>query len=239
MKTEFIKSTSRGHIHHLWFDSFHTFSFADYYDPERIYFGTLQVLNDETVIGGQGFGTHSHENMEIITFPLYGSLAHYDSMGNKDVLSAEDVQVISAGTGIFHSEINASKEDLLKFLQIWILPDKEDVQPRYEQKRFDFFGKENHNRLIQIVSPDPEDEGLWIHQKAWLYTGVFDKDIGFEYEVKRIRHGVFFMVIEGSFSVQGRNLQRRDGMGVWHTEKIMVETLDENSRILIIDIPMV
>jgi len=236
MKTVLYKAETRGHKYHGWLDTHHTFSFAGYYDPERIQFGALRVLNDDIVIAGEGFGTHPHNNMEIISIPLYGDLEHKDSMGNGSVIRSGEVQVMSAGTGITHSEFNANRSEALNFFQIWVIPNKKNVTPRYGQQKFDFFNTKNE--LMQIVSPNPEDEGLWIYQDAWFNTGIFDKDYSFEYQLKRNGNGLYVMVIEGRFDVEGQTLSRRDGMGLWDTDAVKIKALSEDARILLIDVPM-
>ena len=176
------KADTRGNANHGWLQSRHTFSFANYYNPERMNFGALRVLNDDSVAAGMGFGTHPHDNMEIISIPLEGDLEHKDSMGNISVIKHGDIQVMSAGTGIFHSEYNKNKDRLVKFLQIWVFPDKKNVTPRYDQITLDL--ADRHNKLQQILSPDAEDTGVWIHQKAWFHLGKFEKGISTEYKIK-------------------------------------------------------
>ncbi|MDR0834805.1 MAG: pirin family protein [Candidatus Symbiothrix sp.] len=236
MKTVLYKANTRGHKNHGWLDTHHTFSFANYYDEERVHFGALRVLNDDIVIGGEGFGTHPHDNMEIISIPLYGDLEHKDSMGNGSVIRSGEVQVMSAGTGITHSEFNGNSDKDVNFFQIWVFPNKENVTPRYDQQKFDFF--EQQNQLIQIVSPNPGDAGLWIHQDAWFNTGIFDKGYSFDYTIKEKGHGLWVMVIEGDFDVEGQKLSRRDGMGIWDTDSVKITAQSENARILLIEVPM-
>jgi redox-sensitive bicupin YhaK (pirin superfamily) len=236
MKTVLYKAGTRGHKNHGWLDTHHTFSFADYYNPERVHFGALRVLNDDIVIAGEGFGTHPHDNMEIVSIPLYGDLEHEDSMGNGSVIRSGEVQVMSAGTGITHSEFNASTSHDLNFFQIWVFPNKQNVTPRYGQQKFDFFNTKNE--LVQIVSPNPDDDGLWIYQDSWFNTGIFDKDYTFDYKLKRNGNGLFVMVIEGEFEVAGQLLSRRDGMGLWETDSVKIKSLSDNARILLIDTPM-
>jgi redox-sensitive bicupin YhaK (pirin superfamily) len=236
MKTVLHRATTRGHKNHGWLDTHHTFSFAGYHDPERVHFGALRVLNDDIVIGGEGFGTHPHDNMEIISIPLYGALQHKDSMGNGSVIQSGEVQVMSAGTGITHSEFNGNPDKDVNFFQIWVFPNKENVTPRYGQQKFDF---ENvTNQLTQIVSPNPEDAGLWIHQDAWFNIGTFDKDYAFEYTLKDKNNGLYAMVIDGEFDVAGQNLSLRDGLGIWDTNTVTIKSLSENARILLIEVPM-
>ncbi|MDR1877558.1 MAG: pirin family protein [Flavobacteriaceae bacterium] len=239
MKTTMYTANSRGHANHGWLDTYHTFSFAGYFNPERINFGALRVINDDIVLGGEGFGTHPHDNMEIISIPLYGGLEHKDSMGHTEVIKSGDVQVMSAGSGIMHSEYNANPDKPVNFFQIWIFSNKKNVEPRYAQKTFDFI--HNKNELTQIVTPDTEANGksLWIHQNAWLNTGTFDKGQAIDYKIKKTGNGVYIMVIEGEFMAGGQKLNRRDGIGIWDTDSIKIESLSDNSRILLIEVPMV
>lgn len=238
MKTTLIKASSRGHANHGWLNTFHTFSFADYYNPKRINFGALRVINDDTVTGGEGFGTHPHNNMEIISIPLNGSLEHKDSTGGHGIIKPGDIQVMSAGTGVLHSEMNGHKEDPVSFFQIWVHTAKHDVEPRYQQATFNFFSDANKNKLIEIVSPGPTNKGLWIYQDAWFNTGIFDKGESIKYELKKKEHGVFAMVIDGEFTVAGQKLDRRDGLGVWDTDAIEITSDSTDARILLIEIPM-
>jgi redox-sensitive bicupin YhaK (pirin superfamily) len=241
MKFELFKNDSRGHKNHGWLDTFHTFSFASYFNPKRINFGALRVLNDDTVIGGEGFGTHPHDNMEIVSIPLSGDLEHKDSMGNGSVIKHGEVQVMSAGTGITHSEYNANDDRPVKFFQIWVFPNKENVTPRYDQKKFDFTA--NRNKLVQLVSPYSDDEkgGLWIHQDAWFNMGEFDEGKSVEYTLNKKGNGLFAMVVEGEFNVNGHLLSRRDAVGLWELgdeEKIKITADSDNAKILLIEVPM-
>jgi len=194
----------------------------------------LRVLNDDIVAGGMGFGTHPHDNMEIITIPLEGDLAHKDSMGNTAVIRKGDIQVMSAGTGIYHSEYNKNKGEQVKFLQIWIYPNQLNVQPRYDQQPID----QGQNELRQILSPNPDDAGVWLHQDAWMHWGNFDEGRSTEYSVKKSGNGVYAFVLEGSFEIEGHNLQRRDALGVWNTDKLTLKASRDGSRILLIEVPM-
>lgn len=238
MKTTLIRASSRGHAYHGWLDTHHTFSFANYYDPNRIHFGALRVVNDDIVTGGEGFGTHPHDNMEIVSIPLYGDLEHKDSMGHTEVIKAGEVQVMSAGSGITHSEYNANEDKPVNFFQIWVFPDKKNVEPRYDQREFDFI--HNKNKFVQIVGPkdDPENTALWIHQNAWFSIGTFDKGTQSDYQIKKKGNGVYAMVVEGEFTVEGQKLHHRDGLGIWDTDNISITADSENARILLIDVPM-
>jgi redox-sensitive bicupin YhaK (pirin superfamily) len=235
-KTILHKAETRGHANHGWLESFHTFSFANYYNPERMHFGVLRVLNDDRVNSGMGFGTHPHENMEIISIPLEGDLEHKDSMGNVATIKHGDIQVLSAGTGIQHSEYNRNQNQLVKFLQIWIFPNKKNVTPRYDQITLDI--KQRHNKLQQIISPNPEDEGVWIHQDAWFHMGTFEANIQTEYQFKKAGNGVYAFVLKGDFMIEGQKLGNRDGFGIWETNIITIESLSEDSEILLMEVPM-
>ena len=230
------KASTRGHAHHGWLDSWHSFSFANYYNPERMHFGVLRVLNDDTIEGGTGFGMHPHDNMEIISIPLDGALEHKDSMGNKAVITAGEIQVMSAGTGIFHSEYNKSQGNASKFLQIWIFPNKRNVEPRYDQIALDV--TKRTNRLQQILSPSPEDEGVWIHQDAWFHLGKFSKGSGQDYHVKRNGNGVYAFVIKGGFMIDDLALDERDGLGIKDISSFQMTATKDDSEILLMDVPM-
>ncbi len=235
MKTILHKSETRGHANHGWLDSHHTFSFANYYNPERVHFGTLRVLNDDRVMAGEGFGTHPHDNMEIISIPLYGDLEHKDSMGNHGVISTGEIQVMSAGTGIFHSEFNKNKDKEVQFLQIWVFPNKKNVTPRYDQ--ISLTNIEKPNELVQILSPNPTDQGVWIHQNAWFHLGDLSEGWEGKYDLKDKNNGVYFFVIEGSVTVAGQKLNRRDGFGVSEVESIAIKT-NSLTKLLVMEIPM-
>lgn len=229
-------ANSRGHANHGWLNSYHTFSFANYYDPARVHFGVLRVLNDDTVAAGMGFGRHPHDNMEIISIPLEGDLEHQDSMGNTAVIRRGDIQVMSAGTGITHSEYNKNKDQQVKFLQIWVFPDKQNVTPRYGQITLNDADREN--KLQQIISPDSNDAGLWIHQQAWFHLGHFERGKEFTYTVRRPGNGVYLFVIGGSFSADGKTLGLRDGLGITDTATLQLSSLEADSELLIMEVPM-
>ncbi len=230
------KADSRGHANHGWLDSHHTFSFANYYNPERMHFGVLRVLNDDVVSAGMGFGTHPHDNMEIISIPLEGDLEHRDSMGNVATIRHGDIQVMSAGTGIQHSEYNKNADKTVKFLQIWVFPNKRNVEPRYDQITLNL--EDRHNRLQQILSPNKEDEGVWIHQDAWFHLGRFDKNAQQNYSLKKNDNGVYAFVLNGSFSINGIEVQQRDGLGIWNTSELQLEALSQDAEILLMEVPM-
>ncbi len=230
------KANSRGHANHGWPDSHHAFSFANYYNPERMHFGVLRVLNDDRVDPGMGFGTHPHDNMEIISIPLEGDLEHKDNMGNVAVIKHGDIQVMSAGTGIIHSEYNRNKDKLTKFLQIWVFPNKKNVTPRYDQLTLNLNNR--HNKLQQILSPDPKDEGVWIHQDAWFHLGNFDKGVKTNYAFKKEGNGVYAFVIKGDFKLNDQLLNERDGLGVWNTNTLSLEAMSNQAEILLMEVPM-
>ncbi len=229
-------SDTRGHSNFGWLDSYHSFSFGHYYDRERIHFGALRVLNDDQVAAGMGFGKHPHDNMEIISIPLEGQLEHKDSMGNTAVIKSGDVQVMSAGTGITHSEYNKSSIDPVKFLQIWILPEKENVTPRYDQITLN--KADRINTLQQILSPNRNDEGVWIHQQAWFYLGTFDQNNKVEYAFKKQGNGVYAFVIRGSFEVHGTILNNRDAVGIQGADHLTIQSLSPEAEILLMEVPM-
>ena len=230
------KAATRGDANHGWLHSRHTFSFADYYDPERIHFGALRVLNDDYVAAGMGFGTHPHNNMEIISIPLEGDLEHKDSMGTVAVIKNGDVQVMSAGSGITHGEYNKNKDKPVKFLQIWVIPNRKNVQPRYDQVTLK--KDDRHNKLQQIISPNPNDAGVWIYQDAWFHLGEFDKDFAIDYPVKKAGNGVYAFILKGDVTIDGNVLNERDGLGIWNTDKISIEANSQDAEVLLMEVPM-
>lgn len=231
------KAATRGHANHGWLDSNHTFSFANYHNPERMHFGVLRVLNDDMVAEGRGFGKHPHDNMEIISIPLEGDLQHEDSMGNKAIIRKGDIQVMSAGTGIIHSEYNKNTDQAVKFLQIWVYPNQRNVSPRYDQITLDI--TQRQNKFQQILSPNPEDEGVWIHQDAWFSMGHFDKDVQTKYQIKKAGNGVYVLVINGSVTVEGQELESRDGFGIWDVAEINLKVTSADTEILLMDLSMI
>lgn len=230
------KADTRGNADHGWLKSKHTFSFANYYNPDRMHFGVLRVLNDDSVEGGMGFGTHPHDNMEIISIPLEGDLQHKDSMNNVAVIKSGDIQVMSAGTGIYHSEYNKNQDKLVKFLQIWVFPNKKNVTPRYDQITLNL--ADRHNNLQQILSPNQDDEGVWIHQDAWFSLGKFDKDFSVQYQTKRKENGVYIFVLKGDLTINNTTVNTRDGIGITNTENIDIKALTQDAEILVMDVPM-
>lgn len=237
MKTKLFEANSRGNADHGWLKANFSFSFGNYYNPERVQFGMLRVLNDDTIAGGTGFGTHPHANMEIITIPLEGGLKHRDSMGNEGVIRFGEVQVMSAGTGIKHSEMNASQNETAKTLQLWVFPDEEDVIPRYDQKSFDI---ENQiNTFVNIVSPKDKNDGnaLWVYQQTFFNLGIFEKDTSITYKVNIPENGVYLFLIEGEIEVDNQILRTRDAMGIIDFEQFEIK-INSKSKILLIEVPM-
>lgn len=235
MQSVYHPANTRGHANHGWLDSHHTFSFANYHNPERMHFGVLRVLNDDIVAGGRGFGTHPHDNMEIISIPITGALEHQDSMGNQHVIQAGDIQAMSAGTGVYHSEYNRNEGVETNFLQIWVFPNARNVEPRYDQ--ITLAEGEGDNALQQVLSPNPDDAGVWIHQDAWFHRGKLEKDWKESYTVKKPGNGVYFFVIEGSVNVNGQSLNKRDGYGLWDVERADIHTTSDTD-LLVMEVPM-
>ena len=235
MKTTLHRAETRGHANHGWLNSHHTFSFGGYYDPGRVHFGLLRVLNDDIVTGGGGFGQHPHDNMEIISIPLKGALEHGDNTGGKGTIRSGEVQIMSAGSGIAHSERNASKEEDVNFLQIWVFPKERNIKPRYDQKLF--ATEERKNKFQAVISPEKNDGTLWINQDAWFSLGNLTKGFNGDYAVKKSSNGIYVFVIEGEVTVNGQKLNKRDGFGVWDTDKISI-TADTDAEVLLIDVPM-
>ena len=229
------KANTRGHANHGWLNAYHSFSFASWYNPERVQFGTLRVLNDDTVAAGMGFGTHPHDNMEIITIPLEGDLAHKDSMGNAATIKTGDVQVMSAGTGIQHSEFNPNENAQTKLFQIWLFPKTKNVAPRYQQITLDV--TEQKNNFAQILSPIAADAGVWIHQDAWFHLADFDKNFTKTYELKRKGNGMYIFVISGTITVDGQELETRDGLGITDFETLDIKATSD-AKFLLMEIPM-
>ena len=235
MKTIIHKADSRGFFDYGWLKTYHTFSFSSYYDPERVNFGMLRVLNDDTIEGGQGFGTHPHNDMEIVTIPLEGALAHKDSTGGEGVIYPDEIQVMSAGTGIRHSEYNHLNDGTTKLLQIWVFPDKKGHSPRYDQRFFD--AGERKNKLQFIVTPDKKDDNLWLNQDTYFALADMEKDKSINYKIHTKGSGVYLFIIEGKIFVGDNTLSKRDGIGIWETDEIEV-TSKENSKLLFIEVPM-
>ncbi len=234
MKTVLHRANTRGHANHGWLDTHHSFSFANYRNPERMNFGVLRVLNDDRVAAQRGFGKHPHDNMEIISIPLEGALEHQDSMGNQHVIKKGDVQVMSAGTGIYHSEKNRSGDEEVKFLQIWVFPKQRNIEPRYDQIAYDV--NDRINKWQRVVSPE-SDGSVTINQDAYFSMTKLEKGKSLDYSIARAGNGVYAFILEGSVSIDGQDLGKRDGFGVWDTDKICV-TASEDAEILLMDVPM-
>jgi quercetin 2,3-dioxygenase len=235
MKTILHKSETRGHANHGWLDSHHTFSFAGYHDPSRVNFGALRVLNDDIVKGGAGFGRHPHDNMEIVSIPLTGALEHGDSTGGHGVIRAGEVQIMSAGSGITHSEKNASATETVNFLQVWVFPKVRNIEPRYGQKLFP--SEERMNKFQTVLSPEKEGRALWINQDAWFSLGKLNAGKVLEYTFNKKDNGVYAFVIEGDVTINGQELNKRDGLGIWETDKLTV-VADSEAEVLLMEVPM-
>jgi len=231
----FHPASSRGAADHGWLQAKHSFSFANYYDSERVQFGALRVLNDDIIAPGMGFGTHPHDNMEIITIPLDGTLEHKDSMDNIGVIETDEIQVMSAGSGVYHSEYNKNKDQSVSLLQIWVFPNKKNVTPRYDQKNIKDLKK--LNSFYPIVTPKQNGPGMWIHQDAWFHLGEFDKETRINYNINKKGNGVYAFLIEGSVQIDGESLEKRDALGLWDTESFEL-LANPNSRILLIEVPL-
>ena len=235
MKKTFHASRTRGEANHGWLHAKHSFSFAQFFNPERIQFGALRVLNDDIIAPKMGFAAHPHNNMEIITIPLEGALEHKDSMDNIGVVAADEIQVMSAGTGVTHSEYNKNKDQPLNLLQLWVLPNQQNVAPRYDQKNIKSLKKTN--ALYPVITPNPKSDGMWIHQDAWFHLGDFDQKTTVPYSLHKKENGVYAFMIEGGAFIEGESLEKRDALGLWETEGFSI-TVEENSRILLIEVPM-
>lgn len=235
MNTVIHKADTRGNANHGWLNSYHTFSFANYFNPERMNFGVLRVLNDDTVQAGMGFGTHPHDNMEIISIPLEGDLEHKDSMGNVAVIKEGDVQVMSAGSGVTHSEYNKNKDKEVKFLQIWLFPKEKNLTPRYDQITIRDIEKENE--FYQVLSPNKDDQGVWINQDAWFHIGRFTAGKSDKYKIKKEGNGVYVFILDGEVEINNEKLSKRDGMGIWDADSFDV-TATDNARVLLMEVPM-
>lgn len=235
MKTVLFKSEDRGHANHGWLDAHHTFSFASWHNPERVHFGLLRVLNDDKIAAGMGFGRHPHDNMEIVTIPLTGALKHSDSTGGEGVIRAGEVQIMSAGSGVYHSEVNASHSEEVTLFQVWVFPKERNIKPRYDQRDF---GKEvAQNKLRTVVSPDAADDALWINQDAFFSIGKFDTAQQFDYTLKRKGNGAFVMVVDGSAEVGGTSLNRRDAIGISEADSVSI-SVPAGAQLLVIEVPM-
>lgn len=234
MKKVIHKADSRGIANFGWLNSKHTFSFGQYFDPERINFGKLRVLNDDIVVGGAGFPTHPHSNMEIVSIPLSGALAHKDSTGTEQIIKTGEVQIMSAGSGLTHSEYNASKSEEVNFLQIWILPKEENINPRYDQK---VFNEEKRQNTVQTVVSPEKNDSLWINQDAWFSLSDIDEGKTINYQINNEENGIYAFVIEGNVKVADETLGDRDAVGIQNQSSIDITAL-KDTKILLIEIPM-
>ena len=235
MHTILHTADSRGHANHGWLNSFHTFSFAGYYNPQRMHFGALRVLNDDTVAPGMGFGQHPHDNMEIVSIPLAGQLKHRDTTGTEAIIRTGDIQIMSAGSGLEHSEMNGSGTEAVKFLQIWVFPKLRNISPRYDQKYFD--PAKRKNSLQVVISPEKNADSIWINQDAWFSLTAPEKGKTIDYTLHQEGNGVYLFMLDGKASVNGQSLQARDGLGISGTEAFTIEAL-EDADILLMEIPM-
>lgn len=235
MKTVLHKANTRGNANHGWLNSHHSFSFANYHNPERMNFGVLRVLNDDVVAAAKGFSKHPHDNMEIISIPLSGDLEHQDNMGNETVIRQGDIQVMSAGTGVAHSEYNKNSDRDVAFLQIWLFPNARNVKPRYDQQKLDVSAMKDN--LAQILSPNADDAGVWIHQNAYFHMGNLSNGTTIQYNVKSPGNGVYAFILEGDVTIEGQSLNKRDGFGLWDTAFINV-VADSDSKVLLMEVPM-
>ncbi len=234
MKTILHKAAERGHANHGWLNSYHSFSFAGFYDADKMHFGALRVLNDDTVRGGFGFSKHPHDNMEIVSIPLFGDLEHKDSTGRHEIIRQHDVQIMSAGSGIAHSEMNANKNQEVKFLQVWVFPKEQNIAPRYEQKTFN--PKDRKNIIKTVVAPD-DALAVWINQDAWFSLADLEKDAVHNYTIHKPGNGVYVFVLEGEITINDTLLQRRDALGVWDTDAFSITT-SADAQVLFVDVPM-
>ena len=235
MKATFYPAAERGHADFGWLDARHSFSFGQWYNPEKVHFGALRVLNDDLIKGGAGFPAHPHNNMEIVTIPLSGAIAHKDSTGGNGIINAGDVQIMSAGTGVRHSEYNASATETLNLLQLWVIPKQENIVPRYDQKSYSQAGRKNKWQVV--VSPDEKDGGLWINQDAIFALTDLDAGAALDYKKKFAENGVYFFVIDGSVKIGEQSLNKKDAIGLSEVDGITV-IADIDARLLAIEIPM-
>jgi len=235
MKSIFHKASERGHADHGWLNAHHSFSFASWQDPAKIHFGLLRVLNDDIVAPGMGFGMHPHDNMEIVTIPLSGTLEHKDSMGNIGVIKPNEIQAMSAGSGLMHSEYNHSKTEPINLLQIWVFPKVRNIEPRYDQRIFST--EEKEGKFKTIVAPIKADDIMWINQDAYFSLGKFKAGTTVDYAIQNKGNGAYIFMIEGNASIEGKILGKRDAIGIWETEKISMN-ITSDAEILVIDVPM-
>lgn len=235
MKTIFHPASERGHVNHGWLNAKHSFSFASYHDPSKVHFGLLRVLNDDIIAPGMGFGMHPHDNMEIVTIPLRGSLEHKDSMGNIGVIKPNEIQAMSAGSGLMHSEYNHSKTEEVNLLQLWVFPKVKDIAPRYDQRVFS--EEDKTGKFKTIVSPERSNETMWINQNAYFAIGKFKAGTSLDYTIKHKGNGAYVFIIEGNVKIAGKELSRRDAIGIWETDKFSIGAKDD-TEILVVEVPM-
>lgn len=228
-------ANERGHADHGWLNTYHSFSFANYYNPDRLSFGKLRVLNDDTVAPGKGFGMHPHKNMEIITIPLSGALEHKDSMDNTGIIKSGEIQIMSAGKGIYHSEFNHSKDEAVELLQIWVIPDRKDVEPRYDQISWD--KSKTINTIYTVISPGKSGEGSWIYQDAWFSLAVIQKNFSVKYTLNKTSNGLYLFVIDGDIETAGERLGKRDAIGLRGIDGTELKAKQE-STVLLMEVPM-
>ncbi len=235
MKTIFHSATSRGHADHGWLNAHHSFSFANWYDASRVHFGMLRVLNDDIVAGGEGFGMHPHNDMEIITIILKGALQHKDNMGNGSIIKPGDVQVMSAGTGVLHSEFNPLDAEATNLFQLWIIPKEKNIAPRYDQRTYN--DEERNNKIQTVASGFKGENELYIHQDAAISLANIQAGSSLEYTMKKSGNGVYIMSVNGNVDVEGTQLDSRDAIGIWETNNIKMSSMN-GSDIMIIEVPM-
>lgn len=235
IKTVIHRANDRGHANHGWLNSWHSFSFANFYDEEKTNFGLLRVLNDDVVAPGMGFGKHPHNNMEIISIPLKGALEHSDTEGNKQVIHAGDVQIMSAGSGLQHAEYNHSKTDPVNFLQIWVFPKEKNIKPRYEQKTYDV--NKRKNQFQTVVSPDNTDGGVWINQDSWFSLAKIEAGQEINYKLHKKGNGAYIFLLEGELEVSNQALYKRDAIGISNADSVPIKANHE-SEVLVIEVPM-
>lgn len=233
MKKVIDKASSRGYFNHGWLKTYHTFSFANYYNPNRVHFGALRVLNDDTVNPSMGFDTHPHKNMEVVSIPLKGLLRHGDSIQNMHTIAPGIIQVMSTGKGIYHSEHNGSDKEQLEFLQIWVFPREEETLPEYNN--YDIRPLVKMNELSLIISPNGETPAS-IKQDAWFSLGSFNTDLSVNYKLHKEGNGIYIFVIEGEINVADEHLSKRDGIGIWESEEVSIQATKE-TKILLIEVP--
>jgi redox-sensitive bicupin YhaK (pirin superfamily) len=237
MKKILYPAHSRGSADYGWLKANYSFSFANYFDPQRIQFGALRVLNDDTIAPGMGFGKHPHDNMEIVTIPLSGGVLHEDSMGNKGTIMPGEIQVMSAGSGVTHSEFNASSSEPLKLFQIWLFPDRQNVNPRYDQKTIASLLKPNTLSPIVVPRDFAQEDQLWIHQNAYFYWGEFNQDTHYTLKLTGSGQGLYLMVAEGTATIDGESLNERDAIGIWEGDSCDI-SIKANTKILALEVPM-